>query len=204
MSIWPARWARGHWAEDEALQRTRFPVGPRNTWSNLWYAAAGLMVLVSGPGGREPVVFAAALGVLCLGSGLYHAIKEPWANALDHVGMYAVFGSLATWAIGYGWVGDGLWLAMAVGGIVPAVVFSYLVKVNLDVMMGLLVLGASVPAFLWGTPALAGWGLGIYALGYGCWQLDRAKHPAVGLWGHALWHGLTGFATAMQFLARVP
>jgi len=58
-----------------------------------------------------------------------------------------------------------------------------------------------VPAFLLGRPALAVLSLGLFAVAYGCWQLDK-RGRVLGLWGHAMWHTGTAVAIGVLYLAR--
>lgn len=193
---------RGGWTEDRALGRCAWPIGPRNTWSNLAYPAVGWSVLALDPASAMAWVFAGAMTVLGIGSALYHGFKTIWANQLDHVGMYLVFGSLlvAAMAPEHPYAP----LAMAVSGLVLAVIFAYVVKVSLDAVMGVLLWFTYVGVALEGDMLLGGISLALFTVGYTAWQLDKAKHPMIGLWGHAVWHILTAAALGAMFLALTP
>jgi len=189
------RIARGGWAEDRLLQRCAIPIGPRNTWSNLGYAAVGLLVAWHARTGIA-LVFGAAMLALAVGSGLYHAWKTPRMNDLDWFGMYAVMSVLVL----HGWLprADGLALgAVAIGG--TAGVLFGMQRYHYDWHM----LGLFLLAWLRATPqslvALAAFGSMLLA--YGCWWVDRHT-PTRWRWGHACWHLLAAMALGLTFLAQ--
>lgn len=191
---------RGGWAEDAAEGRCSFPIGPRNTWSNLAYPAVAVALLGvwTDPG---TIVMAVALTVLGIGSGLYHGFKTRWANKLDWCGMYLVFGALSVHSFHPG--NPNTWMAMALTGVLLAVLFSYVVanKVNLDVQMGLLLWFSALPVVLHGHIALVGTSMALFVAAFVCWELDLARH-LVGRWGHALWHILTALAIGSMYAAQ--
>lgn len=168
----------------------RFPQQPVNSWSSFAYAVAGAVVLVV-EGTPESRVFAVAMGLLALGSFLYHAWPTIRTAALDHAGMYAVFIALATYLVG------GSWWAMALGAGVGAYLFRFAFRLNLNVMMG---------TFLW-FALVASWGplawisVGLFGLAMSAWLLDRNRW-LLGRWGHGLWHGLTAAAIALMYVAQ--
>lgn len=195
------RQMRGGWAEDAALKRCVFPIGPRNTASNLAYPIASGVVLWLDHRTTAAWVMAIALALLGLGSGLYHGLKVVWANNCDRAGMYLVFGSLVVHGIvpahpATPWLmaGTGLLLAASLVYAIPAT--------NLDVQMGVLFWFAAIAAFLHGAVVLPVVSLLLFVVGYACWQLDKARASVVGLWGHALWHILTAGAIALLYLAQ--
>ena len=191
---------RGGWAEEALLGSCTPPIGPRNTWSNLAYVAVAAILLAFLGYTPQTAVVAFALTVLGIGSGLYHAYKTIWANRLDHVGMYLVFGALSV----YGLLGrhPAAPMLMVVTGILLAGLFTYTgIKASLDIQMGVLFYFTMLPAFVFGDAKLAGAALALFLLGFGAWQLDKRRSPWVGLWGHALWHILTAPAIGLMYLA---
>jgi hypothetical protein len=191
---------RGGWAEDRALRRCGFPIGPRNTWSNAAYVAAGFALLWAD---RTPptVVMCAALVMLGIGSGLYHGAKTKWANKLDHVGMYLVFGGLV--AHGVDPAHPYTPALMLVTGVLLAGLFSYTgIKVSLDIQMGLLLYLSSLPGVLLGNWAELAWGYGLFLTAFLAWHLDLRRSKLVGLWGHAVWHVLTALAIGAIYLSQ--
>lgn len=192
------RRARGGWWEDATLERCAFPIGPRNTWSNLAYVGAGLTLLAIGS--PPATVMAGSLVVLGIGSGLYHGYKTIWANRLDHVGMYLTFGALSVHGIAP--FHPTIPYLMITTGILLAVLFSYVIPgINLDVQMGLLLWYAGIPAFLGGHANWAVLSMAIFLLGFVAWQMDKHR-LLVGLWGHAIWHIATAVAIALMFMAQ--
>lgn len=174
---------RGHWAEDAMCGRCTFPIGPLNTWSNSAYLiAAGALLWRSID--AASLVMAASLCALGIGSGLYHGYKTLWANRLDWVGMYLVFGSLAV----HGFPDSPLTpILMAVTGGLLALLFAYVIpRVSLEVQTGLLFWFAAVPIALKGHWPIVLSVLGVFVLAYGCWVGDRRGWT--GRWGHAVWH----------------
>lgn len=191
---------RGRWHEDRALGRCDFPIGPRNTWSNATYIAVGF-ALAFFDQSAPTVVMSFALVMLGIGSGLYHGVKTKWANKLDHVGMYLVFGGLV--AHGVDPSHPHTPALMLVTGVLLAGLFSYTgIKVTLDIQMGLLLYLSSLPGVLLGNWELLAWGYGLFLLGFAAWQLDLRRSPLVGLWGHAIWHALTALAIGAIYLSQ--
>ena len=191
---------RGGWAEEALQPRCAFPIGPRNTWSNAAYIVVALILLATLGTAPQTVVMAAALTALGLGSGLYHGFKTIWANRLDHVGMYMVFGALSVYGImGRHAAAPAL---MVVTGVLLAGLFTYTgIKASLDIQMGVLFYFTMLPAFVFGDPKVAGAALALFLLGFGAWQLDKRRSPLIGLWGHALWHILTAPAIGLMYVA---
>lgn len=190
---------RTPWWEDAlggSCDNGKVPVGPRNTYSNLAYAACGLFLYWL-HGTPESLVMAASLGFLCLGSMAYHAVPGRFTAALDHAGMYATFLALATYAAGGTWIPM---LAAAVGG---ALVFQLLVRADLNAMMGVFLWIAGVAAWHRGTY----WLLFLSATGFVAamcfWLLDK-RRELVGRWGHAAWHIGTSISISCMYLAQRP
>jgi predicted membrane channel-forming protein YqfA (hemolysin III family) len=204
-----ARQRRGGWAEDLALNRCAFPIAPRNTVSNLAYAAVGL-ALFGHLETAASAVMAAAMLVLAGGSAAYHGLKTPVANTLDRVGMYAAFGALAAYAVAPAY--PLVWVAMlVVSGVGAATLTAEANRVPgaLTTHMGILLGFVSPGAFFRGAPLLGLLSLALFAVGYVAWKIDRREWldrpdplPRTGLWGHAIWHGATAAALAVMFLAQ--
>jgi predicted membrane channel-forming protein YqfA (hemolysin III family) len=204
-----ARQRRGGWAEDLALARCAFPIAPRNTVSNLAYAAAGL-ALFGQLDTAASAVMAAAMLCLCAGSAAYHGLKTPVANTLDRVGMYAAFGALAAYALAP--AHPLVWILMLVVSATAAATLTgeaNRVPGALTTHMGIVLGFVSPGAFFRGAPLLGALSLALFAVGYVAWKIDRREWldrpdplPRTGLWGHAIWHGATAAALAVMFLAQ--
>jgi hypothetical protein len=194
------RIARGQWGEDRLRNSCRWPVGPWNTASNLAYVVAGAVVYWQRPGAAAAVM-ALALVALGLGSAAYHAWKTLWANRLDHIGMYLVFGALPMYAMAPDHPATP-WL-MATTGIGLVVLFIYVSpQVSMDIQMALLFWFSGLPALLLGDTLLAATGIGCFVVSYAAWHLDRRPTPALGRYGHAVWHLGTAAGIPLLFLAR--
>lgn len=189
--------ARGNWAEDAAGVGCRFPIAWRNTWSNVAYAIAGVWLVLTQEAGVRWVM-AAALLCLAIGSALYHGTKRFWANALDWLSMYLCMTCLVIHGIAPdapGIVFGAAWFSLPL-----ALLFAFDRK-HFDWHMGVLFLIAAIPPVVHGELGLTLVSVGLFGLGFLCWQLDRAR-KIVGLWGHALWHCFTAGAMARLFVAQ--
>lgn len=197
------RQARGGWAEDAALHRCSWPIGPRNTYSNLAYVLVGLVVYARIESSAA-LAFYFAMTVLAIGSGLYHGHKTPWANRLDWVGMYMVFGALVVHAI-VPLSTIAPWIMLAFGA---GIAWYYTYELNgvaLNAQMGAFLFLSLLPAAFGPTPhyTLAGSAFAAFAWAFLLWQLDVRKSPLVGLWGHAAWHVFTALALGLTFLSQI-
>lgn len=194
------RIARGGWAEDAEEGRCTFPIGPRNTYSNVAYALAAGGVVAWGSGDIRWVM-AAALLLLALGSALYHGYKTIWANDLDWAGMYATLTVLVV--NGMFPNAPGLALGAASIGIVLVALFAF--HTHFDAHMAILLAVAAGATMVTRPPErtleVVG-SLCCFVVAYGVWQLDKQRHPAIGRWGHAVWHVLTAAAMMILFLAQ--
>ena len=189
---------------------TRVPEQPVNTYTNLMYAAAGVVVFLQQ--GTEPsFVLVVAMVFLCIGSAAYHGLSTRRSGRLDVAGMYVVFGGLAGYAIAMA-LGASVQLSaivmLAVG--VAAGTAGYLVKgwyregVNYKIAIFLIVpylllvediivhghTGLILPTVL---------SFGLFAIAMLAWILD--KRCVLHNWGHGIWHLLTGAAIAVLFTA---
>jgi hypothetical protein len=188
---------RGGWNEDRLLGRCTFPIGPRNTWSNVAYPFAGVWLLTQ-QHDASAIVMAVTLCVLGIGSGLYHGYKAIWANNLDRFGMYAVFGAMGAHGLHAGPLG------MAITGLSVAAICVYAVpSVNLDLQTGLLLSLSLLTVLRDGNVTLGLVSMGLFLLAFACWQLDKAG-KWLGPWGHALWHVITAPAIVVMYLAQHP
>lgn len=194
---------RGGWAEGrlrgchQGIAFTGVPVEPINTLSTPVYLAVGWVTFrtLQAP---PAIAFAVAMAFLCAGSGLYHGTKSLWASSLDHGGMYAVFATLACYALVPGHPAI-VWF-MAAFAVVWGMTFVFLFPGNLNGRMALLLTLVSSRGFLAGTWTLALVSLALMALAVAAWTLDR-RTRRLGRFGHAIWHVLTAGALATMFLA---
>lgn len=198
--------------DNTSTHPTRVPEQPVNTYTNLMYAAAGVVVLFEF---QTPPAFvlAALMLFLCLGSAAYHGLSTRHAGRLDVGAMYTVFAGLAAYAIcaalgaslersaiimlgvgvtagalGYlvkGWYREGVNYKIAIFLIVP-----YLLLVESIVAHG--ETGLILPTAL---------SFGLFALAMLSWILDRWPLCKLRNWGHGIWHLLTGVAIALLFTA---
>lgn len=194
---------RGHWAEarlrrcEDGLVATGIPVEPFNTYSNLAYFVAAWVVWETFEG-IPPAVLAASLTLLGVGSAMYHGTKTKWGARLDHAGMYAVFGALAIYCVApthpaMPWV-------MLAGAAACAIGFAVVTPGDLSARMGMLLGLASIRGFLLGRPGLSGLALGLFAIAFAAWQLDK-RTTLLSRFGHAIWHLFTAAAIAVMYAA---
>jgi hypothetical protein len=189
---------RGGWREDRIAGRCTFPIGPLNTWSNAAYLVAGGAV-VFGDHSPAGIVMALALTLLGIGSGLYHGFKTRFANTLDWVGMYCVFGALVVHGIEPHNPATPFWMAGTGGGL--ALLFTYAIpKVSLEIQMGLLFYFASLPMALKGHWPMAISVLCLFLVAYAVQVGDRKGWT--GRWGHAAWHLLSAMGITLLYGAQ--
>lgn len=194
---WEARWAFGGWAEDAELRRKRFPIGPRNCYSNVAYLLAALYLVLTGEGTTRWVV-AGGMALLAIGSAGYHAFKtKKWNNA-DWFGMASVMAPLTVNGVLHS--SQGLPLGALSVGLVAASLIAG--GKHSDVVMGALFVGASVPPFLAGNIWPVVEAVVLFALAMAFWRADKKRWAIVGLYGHAAWHCLTGFAMPQLYQAQ--
>lgn len=194
---------RGGWYEDALTNRCTFPIGPRNTFSNLAYIIAGIAAFVLRPT-LASAMFGVAMAFLGVGSALYHGYKTIWASRLDNAGMYAVFSSLVLYAIAprHPFIGP----TMALGSIICGRLLAYGAnwKYLLNPLMGVFVF-LSVTANILNGGYLNGiFGFALFGLAYIIWWWDKSHTLKVLLkWGHAIWHVATAVALLTLFLGIV-
>lgn len=166
---------------------SRFPVV--NVTTNLVFILLGAIggLIAGAPWG---ILFAVAMIVLGVGSGLWHMYpKNDDLRLLDEIGMYFVASVLAVLWTGLPW-----WLTF-----LPWAAAAYLAKKHLDSMVVIplfiaVILGAMLGAGNW-------WAVGCGALfGAAFWARQRDPvHHEGDFWG-GLWHFLTGFAVFLSFV----
>jgi predicted membrane channel-forming protein YqfA (hemolysin III family) len=195
---WSARWRLGGWWEDIYLGRKRFPIGPRNTWSNAAYLLAAAYLALTGTGNTRWVL-AAGMVVLAIGSAAYHSQKTEATRAWDWVGMGA---TMATFTVhGALYTSPGLALGAFSVSVVAGSLLAWGQKS--DLVLGLLFVAAAIPPMLHGNlwPALEA--VGLFAVAMLFWQADKRRWAWVGLWGHALWHVFTAVAMPQLHQAQI-
>lgn len=187
---------RGGWREDLLRGRMSPPFGIFNTWSNLAYILAGVLLLVWDRS-AETWVFAGALCLLGVFSGLYHALKRGWANRLDQFGIYLVLGAQGVlgYAGGHSWT----WIAMLLTGWGLGWLIVYkLDHKQVEGPAAVLILMSFLPGIAMGRWELIG-PLGLFIASYLCWVDDKPSGPGyLGLLGHACWHVGTAGALAWK------
>jgi len=175
------------WAEAQALRRTSWPREPRNTFSNLAYLGGAVAVLARGQD-LTRVVMAGALIVLAVGSAYYHSVETQRADNWDWAGMVLCLTVLAVHAL---WPhAPGLALGAAMVALVLTLIYAPSWDLHYDALLGVLFAAALLPTLVHGRLGLILAGVACFALGYAAWWLDRTR--VLGLYGHALWHVLTG------------
>lgn len=165
---------------------------PVSTWTALAYVAAGVVVGFLQGWTLPATVFAAAMALLAAGTAAMHARHgESWAHDLDHAGMNAAYGALATRAA----TGDGTLAALAM--IAAAVSGALLVEAYLDrpnrELMGAFVWVTFVAGVTTGAVPMAVAGLILMGVGF-------LAHRKGGDYYHAAWHVLTAAGTALLYL----
>lgn len=191
---------RGGWAEDEALGRCFYPIGPRNTYSNIAYVVAAIWVGLARPG-IHAALMGGALISLAYGSWRYHAEKTVTANLLDRMGMGLVFSVLACCAL-FADRSYFLILTACVTLLGTALFTLVLPSKYVDVQVGIGLTIGLLGALWHGAIDAAVASMVLFLMAYGVWHLDKAKSRYIGLWGHAIWHVLTAAAIGQMFLAQ--
>lgn len=193
---------RGGWWEDLLTDRCSFPIAPVNTFSNLAYVIAGVLVFLLRPTLASGVM-GGLLVFLGVGSGLYHGTKELWASRLDNAGMYSTFSALVTYTLSptHRFIGP---LMAFVGTIVAwRLAYGSSWKTLLNPMMGVFVAISTISVALNGSLKSALLSFGLFGVAYLIWWADKRHTFWFPRWGHGIWHVLTAIALAMLFLGVV-
>ena len=206
---------RGGWSEahenhcEQGL--LRIPQQPVNTYSNLAYFVAGMVVMVE-LDTMPAFVFAITMTYMCIGSTLYHALCTRWAGMLDVTGIYAVYSAMAVYAVSTvsprELPGDVLAMVMfsVAGGVTLAL--SPRFRRHMNFVIGCF-LGITY-LFLLANLMLAResdtWRLLLssfllFALAFVIWRVDRRRAFPLKRWGHGFWHILTAAGTTLLYHA---
>jgi predicted membrane channel-forming protein YqfA (hemolysin III family) len=215
----------GNWHEEELADcKTglhKVPQQPINTYSNLAYLAAGVLVhfhLDTNPS----FVFAVTMTYLAIGSALYHATSTRWAGMLDVTGIYTVYTAIAVYAVATLFMGQWTYtpVVMFVVAGVLATVLSRVGKPKKprpaerksgDRMRKVIAisLGTAYVCVLIRMARTGDWddwqplvgSLVAFVIAYASWGLDRKRKFPITPWGHGVWHVLTAVASALVFYA---
>lgn len=201
----------GDWAEADELgcaTLTRIPQQPVNTYSNLAYLAAGLIIqfrVDTGPA----FVFAVTMTYLCIGSSLYHATSTGWAGVLDVSGILTVFPAITVYAVaGHFRVGNSPWTPLVMFVVGGGLVFVLAKRIHrymrlvIGISLGLsylLMLGYMWRNNAWEHQRFMWWSIGLFVAGFAAWELDRHRKFRPRRWGHGVWHVATAAASALIF-----
>jgi len=194
---------RGHWAEarirkcDQGLEATGIPVEPYNAFSNLAYLAAAVWLLEVLDGWPRATL-AGALILLAVGSTLYHGTKAMWAARLDHSGMYAVFGTLAVYAVVP--PHPAAPYVVLAGALAAAIGFAFVAPGDVNARLALLLALVAIRCYLLDEIKLTTISLLMFAVAFIVWHVDR-RTLVLGRFGHAIWHVLTAGAITAMFFA---
>lgn len=185
------------WAELLRLGRE-----PRNAFSNLAYVLAGWSVFAVYWLDPRALVFAGFMSWLGLGSFLYHSDhRSTFYRALDWSGMYGVTGCVIPLALDPSHPQVWHWMLIVGAGLAILLPFFWRVG-EASALVGVLFALSIIPAIFNGDPAWALVAFGLFLAGKVAWLLD-VHTQRLGLWGHALWHVLTGWGFAAVFVALV-
>lgn len=189
---------RGGWWEDVLVPNCEFPIAPRNTWSNLAYILAGIVVYLLEPTATS---FTMGLAFVFLGvtSGLYHGTKRGWAAKLDHAGMYAAFIALL---ISRTYTGP---IPVPAFMLLTTVLVMFLMRndqstVSLYSAMGIAVFFGELAAYLQDGYMTVMISMSLFVAAYSIWWMDKLRVFAPAKWGHAFWHILTAAAMTILYL----
>lgn len=186
------------------------PQQPINTWSNLAYLAAGLIIQFTVR--TDPAfVFAVTMTYLCIGSTLYHATSTGWAGVLDVTAILTVFPSIAIYAAaGHFRAADHrltplvMFLAAGLIAFLLSKRANKYMRAVIAVSLGtsyLLLLGYIFRTNRWDLIWYLGGSLALFVVGYVSWGLDKKERFPITPWGHGVWHVATAAASALVFYA---
>jgi len=178
---------------------------PLNSWSNLAYLFVGVLAL------RRPLrptaaLFAASLGVLAVGSFLFHATVTREMQWLDMVGTYAALVAVIARGVAAAFsVSELAVVAVALFADALFAVFKW--AISAYVALPLLIAAATVPIVRWvrlgRRPAREAFvPLVLFVAAFVARQLDVAHvgcAPESILQGHATWHVLTAASLASAY-----
>lgn len=203
------RWEEAYHYECECGLK-QLPQQPRNTYSNLAYLAAGLYIQFT-IGTDTAFVFAVTMTYLCIASALYHATSTGWSSVLDQTAILAAFPAIAIFAVAAHLDAGNHPLTPLVMFVAAGLLSYFLSKQVRKYMRAVIAISLGLSYLLLAgymirthnltpRPYLV-WSLVLFAVGFGCWELDRRKKFPGKLWGHAFWHILTAAASALIFYA---
>ncbi len=183
------------------------PQQPVNTYTNVAYLAGGFFLMFKLQTLPSYVLGLASL-YLCAGSALYHATSTRWAGSLDVSSMYAVFSSIAVYALSALLrTSDALAaLLMFVAAALAAYLLRYKYHGTMEVKIGIF-LAITYALILWSrhrnqAALFDGYliaTLVLFALAEIAWLLDKAGKFPLPRWGHGVWHVLTAAAISILF-----
>jgi len=155
-------------------------------WSNVFYLAAGVLMMVKGH-----IPTGIALVFLAVTSGWFHLTGERTARLADRLGMLAVMMAMAYEVGAFPW-----WFALSVVLLGPVIV-QRPIDLIVAIMAGFLV-GLRWPDSLWAAVLFAG--AVLFAWLAEPFQYDREFALAYDVL-HSLWHLLTASAITVYMLA---
>jgi len=198
---------------EQPLDTTYLIRQPSNTWSNLAFTCAGIMVLLDKKFPENPyvdrknyrtfvVVFGTSLVVQSTWSGFFHASLTFFAGGLDVQGNYLILGSALVFNfVRLGWIGQtGFYIIFIILNIILGILQYYLVQLSL-LMFGIftgsyilfeLIILHCVKLNNTIKSSYLYLGLVIFAIAFTIWNLDGSKIICSPdnhiLQGHAIWH----------------
>jgi hypothetical protein len=186
----------------------RIPQQPVNTYTNLAYVAAGVLVgqlFDTGPA----QVFMVSMTFLGLGSALYHGLSVRWAGHMDVLAIYWVFVGLLLYSGGRLCGTDAALTSAAMflfGGLFASFLRlfrrDWAMNIKIGLLLGPILLLEVLYVHLNGVPqgyVPVAAALVLFAVAFGVWILDRNKLFRPRRWGHGVWHLLTAAAIPILF-----
>jgi hypothetical protein len=213
----------------EAIHTGELVKQPTNTWSNLGFVVAGLLILwqVGRDRDQPPVLsnpmttstaYAVALGAVVLflgpGSMFFHGSITDWGGWIDtySLSLFGSFGLLYALARIFHW-SDGVFLGVYLGVNALTGVFTWLVDGTGTPIFALLVAGwvHTEGVILFRAPGgvqrqwpWLGAALGVFAVAMLIWSLSQTGRPLCDPYswfqGHGVWHLLSAVAAGFTFL----
>ena len=184
------------------------PLQPINTWTNLAFLVAGLMVFRRRKD-RVGKLFLAATIVLTVGSGMFHAFMTRGGQLADEIGMYAVFSFLAVYATFVTFKLDlkNVWpitIASGVVGLLLAFFVTELASTSVLAILSLVIIGALIVGALNKRTSWKAIGMALlpFAVAFLFRQLDIMRvicDPQSWFQGHGVWHVLAAVGVYMIF-----